>query len=108
MGWRFCSLKTFPTLQREDFDCGDEEINNYAIIRNRVFVEKLICRVRRCEIVDLICRLLRATHPTTLRLSQGLETGFLPQYSIPTLNLPKSPVSLIPAQKPETGFLWKN
>lgn len=29
MGWRFCSLKTFPTLQREEFDCGDEEINNY-------------------------------------------------------------------------------
>jgi hypothetical protein len=29
VGWRFCSLKTFRTLQREDFDCGDEEINNY-------------------------------------------------------------------------------
>lgn len=29
MGWRFCSLKNFPTLQREEFDCGDEEINNY-------------------------------------------------------------------------------
>ncbi len=29
MGWRFCSLKNFPTLQREDFDCRDEEINNY-------------------------------------------------------------------------------
>jgi GNAT superfamily N-acetyltransferase len=29
VGWRFCSLKTFLTLQREEFDCGDEEINNY-------------------------------------------------------------------------------
>jgi GNAT superfamily N-acetyltransferase len=29
VGWRFCCLKNFPTLQREEFDCGDEEINNY-------------------------------------------------------------------------------
>jgi hypothetical protein len=29
VGWRFCSLKTSPTLQKEEFDCGDEEINNY-------------------------------------------------------------------------------
>ncbi len=29
MGWRFCSLKNSPTLQREEFDCGDEEINHY-------------------------------------------------------------------------------
>ncbi|WP_293339826.1 GNAT family N-acetyltransferase [Microcoleus sp. CAWBG58] len=29
MGWRFCSLKNFPTLHRDEFDCGDEEINNY-------------------------------------------------------------------------------
>jgi hypothetical protein len=29
VGWRFCGLKNFPTLQREEFDCGDEEINHY-------------------------------------------------------------------------------
>ncbi len=34
MGWRFCTLKSFPNFQRDDFDCGDEEINNY--LRNLV------------------------------------------------------------------------
>jgi GNAT superfamily N-acetyltransferase len=29
VGWRFCTLKSFPNFQREGFDCGDEEINNY-------------------------------------------------------------------------------
>ena len=29
MGWRFCSLKNVSNLQREEFDCGDEEINRY-------------------------------------------------------------------------------
>ena len=29
MGWRFCTLKTVPNLQRDEFDCGDEEINSY-------------------------------------------------------------------------------
>ena len=31
MGGRFCRLKTFPTLQREEFDFGDEKINNYHL-----------------------------------------------------------------------------
>ncbi|MBE9042006.1 hypothetical protein IQ235_14585 [Oscillatoriales cyanobacterium LEGE 11467] len=29
VGWRFCSLKTVPNLQRDEFDCGDDEINRY-------------------------------------------------------------------------------
>jgi GNAT superfamily N-acetyltransferase len=29
VGWRFCTLKSFPNFPREGFDCGDEEINNY-------------------------------------------------------------------------------
>ena len=29
MGWRFCTLKSVPNLQRDNFDCGDEEINSY-------------------------------------------------------------------------------
>ncbi|MGB8688692.1 MAG: hypothetical protein WCD53_15345 [Microcoleus sp.] len=44
-------------------------------------------------------------NPVSLIPAQKPETGFLPQYLVQTLNLPKNPVSLIPAQKPETGFL---
>jgi GNAT superfamily N-acetyltransferase len=29
VGWRFCTLKSFPNFPRDSFDCGDEEINNY-------------------------------------------------------------------------------
>jgi hypothetical protein len=59
VGWRFCTLKSFPNFQRDGFDCGDEEgdrkngiphIRINLVFKKRVsFKQKVIDWVKRLK-----------------------------------------------------------